>query len=349
MKPRSIVLKISIGLGAALIALTGGLTLIARANRSSSMPAAGAISDCPIVSCTVYLPLILNNYPRPPLFEVTQGVQRPDNSVVLIANRTTFVRWTLTNTIAYTSVLAYLYGANSANGTPLPGSPIAAFNTPRTLKATADRTLLNDTFNFQLPIAWINNSIVLTAEAKNATGYLFDSVGKSVTFHSAQPLPVTIVPIAYQCSSGGSGTTTPAGPYGYLTNFTYRIYPVPSVNIATHAAVPYQGPCTSNVPTPAGSDWDGMLDVVTSVWNGDGNPPRYYYGLVHIDCGGGCISGEGWIGFEKAAVGFDGLNSSHAFASETHAHEVGHKIMDAITRPAAERPASIRNTRTPTD
>lgn len=323
MKLNPIWLRISIGLGAALIVLSGSLTLIARANRSSAMPSSGAISDCSIISCTAYLPLILGSSPHDPQFEITQGVQQPDNSVVLVANRTTFVRWTLTATVAQTNVTAYLYGY-TANGTLLSGSPLAAFNNPRTLKATANRAQLNDTFDFQLPPAWISGTLLLRAEAANNSGYFYDTTDESVTFHSAKALPITIVPISYHCTSGGSGTTTPAAPYNYLTDFTYRVYPVPSVNVAVHAAMSYQGPCTNNLPTPAGSDWDGMLDAVTSVWNSDNSPARYYYGLVHIDCGGSCIAGEGWIGFSKAAVGFDGIGPAHAAASETHAHEVGH-------------------------
>jgi hypothetical protein len=67
-----------------------------------------------------------------------------------------------------------------------------------------------------------------------------------------------------------------------------------------------------------------MLYNVTDVWSGDGQPNRYYYGLVKIDCGSSCIAGIGWLGYSKVAVGFDGIGASHSGASETHAHEVGH-------------------------
>jgi hypothetical protein len=55
----------------------------------------------------------------------------------------------------------------------------------------------------------------------------------------------------------------------------------------------------------------------------DGYPDSYYYSLIHIYCGGSCISGMGWIG-QKAATGFDGFGTTHSSASQTHAHEVGH-------------------------
>jgi len=132
------------------------------------------------------------------------------------------------------------------------------------------------------------------------------------------------VPIAYTCTSGGSGTTTPTGPFDYVTDFTFRIYPVPDIALATHASISYSGPCINGVPDPSYGDWIDMLDDVTDLWWNEGRPNSYYYGLVKIDCSGGCISGIGWVGGLKAAVGFDGIGSQHYGASTTHAHEVGH-------------------------
>jgi hypothetical protein len=101
------------------------------------------------------------------------------------------------------------------------------------------------------------------------------------------------------------------------------VYPIPSINLSTHAAVPYTGPCTNNQPNPTGDDWEAMLDTVTAVWQAEGSPNIYYFGLLKIYCGGSCIAGIGWIGW-PIAMGFDGFGSSHSGASETHAHEVGH-------------------------
>jgi hypothetical protein len=283
------------------------------------------ISDCGTVSCTTYMPLVLggNQPSQPPLLEITQGVQQPDNPVVLIADRPTFARLTLTSTVSHAGVNAWLYG--SRGGTPLPGSPIPALNNPRTLKTTANRASLGDTFNFELPTSWASGNIALKVQASNGSTYNYTSAALDVQFTQADPMQVTVVPIAYTCTSGGSGTTTPTGPYGYVTDFTHRVYPVPSIPLATHASLSYSGPCNgSGVPDPAYGDWTNMLYDVTGLWWGEGRPNSYYYGLVKIDCGGGCIAGIGWIGGYKAAVGFDGIGSQHASASETHAHEVGH-------------------------
>ena len=322
MRPQPIVIRLLIVLFAVAIVLGGNSLLQAQARSlDGSAPSASAAS-CGTVSCTTFLPLLFNNNLVPPLFEVTQGVQQPDNHVSLVANRTTFVRYTLTSATPHANVRAFLYGTR--NGSPLPGSPIAALNNPRTLKATANRAVLNDTFNFKLPSTWPSGNVSLNAFAANASTFTVTTSSASFQFVSANPLPVTVVPIAYTCSSGGSGTTTSPGPYDYLTDYTLRVYPVPSISMATHASVGYSGPCLNGVPTPTSTDWQNMLYEVTDVWSGDGQPNRYYYGLVKIDCGSSCIAGIGWLGFSKVAIGFDGFGAAHTGASETHAHEVGH-------------------------
>ena len=291
----------------------------ALADQGLALPA-----SCGAISCTLYLPLIVKSLT--PQFEVTQAVQQPNNSILLIANRTAYVRWTLTSSTAYTNVNAYLYG--TSNGAPLPGSPIAAINNPLTLKSSANRAAFNDTFNFNLPPAWTLGTVVLSAQASNPTGYSVATDGATFQFANANPMQVTIVPINYICTTGVVGhSTIPAdSPYTYLTDYTYRIYPVPSIPTTLHAAMTYHGPCNSlGVPTPSASDWNrSMLDGVTTVWGNDGDPNSYYYGLLHLDCGSGCTAGVGWIGGSKAAVGWDGWNASHSQASQTHAHEVGH-------------------------
>ena len=278
----------------------------------------------------VFIPLVIQPDLDPPNLEITQGIQEPANAVALVADRPTFVRYTVTSTTPYDDVHAYLYGFR--DGFPLPGSPIEAVNNPRSLKPSANRDVLGDTFNFFLPQDWTRDEIILSGSASNSTGYNHFSSAQSFTFLDTGPLSVTIVPIAYTCTSGGSGTHTPVQPYDYLVDLTYRVYPVPGINTITHTPLGYSGPCTAGIPDPTyspglpydDSDWERLLGLVTTTWQTEGSPNSYYYGLMDVYCGGGCISGIGWIGGSKAAVGFTGIGASHAYASDTHAHEVGH-------------------------
>jgi hypothetical protein len=347
---RWLALAIAIVITGAVIGLLD-TTFSVRAQSIAIAPKTVTTVDCSIVSCTTFLPLIAVHRPsflylpliavhRPVPFdvEVTQSVQQPDNSVPLIQNRTTYVRWTLTSTVAYTNVSAYLYGINPADSAPLPGSPIAALNNTRTLAASADRLVYSDTFNFNLPAAWLNqSSIRLTALATNDDGYQLTTLPKTFGFKYAKPLNATLIPIAYHCTSGGTATVSPQKPFDYLPGFTYETFPVPTFTMALHASIPYDGPCASDVPAPTNDDWitgppytGGMLYDITVLWRSEGSPDNYYYGLVHVDCpGGACAAGLGWINAYytstyKASVGFDGTNSAHFLAPETLAHELGH-------------------------
>jgi hypothetical protein len=326
-KQRGLAVAIAIVITSAVIGLFG-TTFNARAQSMSTKLKSVTTVDCSVVSCTLYLPLIAAHRPVPFNVEVTQGVQQPDNSVMLVADRTTYVRWTLTDTTAYTGVSAYLYGT-TALGASLPGSPIVALST-RTLTASADRQVYSDTFNFKLPASWLTQSIQLAASAVNDSGYSLSTLPKTFTFKYAKPLKVTLIPIKYQCPSGTK--VTPLAPYDYLNDFTYETFPVPTITIALHAANSYSGPCVSNTPAPSDTDWltgppytAGMLYNITKLWISEGSPNKYYYGLVHVYCpGGSCAAGLAWNNTYKAGVGFDGTNSAHFLAPETMAHELGH-------------------------
>ncbi len=312
---------------ACLAAILGVLALAAVLSSPMLSSAArvlpfAAQTDCGAISCTTLLPVILMNYPPPSNLEVTQAVQQPDNSVLLIENRPTFVRYTVTSTVAHTGVSAYLYGAR--DGVPLPGSPIAALNNPREIGATANQDALNDTFNFRLPPSWLSGKVTLDGFASNTTTFTATDGFEIIQYVQADPMNVTIVPVGYTCSSGGAGTSAPAPPYAYVTDFTYRSYPVASIPTSIHAAMVYSGPCLNNVPDPSGGDWENILSDVTSVWVSEGSPDDYYYALLTVECSAGCIAGIGWIVGYKAAAGFEGVGPAHWGAGETHAHEVGH-------------------------
>jgi hypothetical protein len=212
------------------------------------------------------------------------------------------------------------------DGFPLPGSPLLAMNNPRTLESIANRTDWNDTFNFELPASWTTGTVDLSGSASNSTTYEIVEGPISVTFMVNDPLAVTVVPIAYTCTSGGTGTTTPTGSFDYLDDDAYKLYPVPSTDLEVHLPVSYSGPCYNGQPYPdyEAGDWHNMLYSIRDVWNIEGRPNRYYYGLVNIYCGGSCIAGLGYLGWNKAAVGWNGWGVSHNGASGTHAHEVGH-------------------------
>ena len=273
----------------------------------------------------VFLPMTLRPHlPGENSFEVTQGIQRPDNGVALVANRKTYVRYSLKSNASVSGVSAKLYGFR--NGAPLPGSPVDAINNPLTVDAVVDRSLLNETFNFLLPASWTNGTIELYGEASNGGSFSSTSERQAVVFTSVPDLNVTVVPISWQCTNT-SKTVLPASEnnYAYLVDFTRRVYPVADIHVNAHPAVNYSGSCSGDRAVVSLGDWVNLLNLVTNLWVGEGRPNSYYYGLVALDRCSFCILGAGWLGNYKAAVGFDGFSGpDHEGASETHAHEVGH-------------------------
>ncbi len=63
---------------------------------------------------------------------------------------------------------------------------------------------------------------------------------------------------------------------------------------------------------------------MTSIWQAEGSPNIYYYGLAASSIVAAVVSpasaGSAW----QAAVGFDGFGATHSGASDTNAHEIGH-------------------------
>jgi hypothetical protein len=107
-------LLVSIAIAAAAVALALVSSVATQAGITRAVSLSAPLAGCGAVSCTTYLPLVVRDYPPPAPLEVTQAVQQPDNSVPLIADRTTFVRFALTSTVAHTSLA--LYQAMKAHG-----------------------------------------------------------------------------------------------------------------------------------------------------------------------------------------------------------------------------------------
>lgn len=123
-----------------------------------------------------------------PPFEITQVVQDVNNSIQLIANKTTAGRVSVQTIGASTPqpVIEYLYGVSSG-GPDMPGSPLAQliFAPP-----TVDRGKLTDTANFLLPPSWIGQGeVIFHAEASDYNGNNITSTPKLLNFqHKNKPV-----------------------------------------------------------------------------------------------------------------------------------------------------------------
>ncbi len=118
-------------------------------------------------------------FTNPPV-EITQVVQDVNNSIPLIADKTTAGRVSVHVTGASTPqpVIEYLYGMRG--GIDLPGSPLAQL---MMAPVTVKRANLTDTANFLLPPSWIGNGEVLFhAEASDYNGHNIASIPQNLIF-----------------------------------------------------------------------------------------------------------------------------------------------------------------------
>lgn len=107
--------------------------------------------------------------------EVTQGLQNLNNSVVLIAEKRTFVRAHVksTNGLTIKNVSAVLIG--SKDGKTLPGSPLTPINYKSNVYRTGDIDVSGDpdrayppeSFFFDLPKSWLHGTIELEIKGLN--------------------------------------------------------------------------------------------------------------------------------------------------------------------------------------
>ncbi len=124
----------------------------------------------------------------PPAFEITQVVQDVNNSIQLIADKTTAGRMSVHTIGASTPqpVIEYLYGISSG-GSDMPGSPLAQLIMAPT---NVDRGKLTDTGNFLLPPSWIGvGEVIFHAEASDFNGNNISSSSKLLNFqHKNKPV-----------------------------------------------------------------------------------------------------------------------------------------------------------------
>ncbi len=91
---------------------------------------------------------------------ITQGIQKPDNSVLLVQGRRTFVRVFAKSLGANVpGVTARLYRTNSG-GTPVDSVlPVNSVGSNITVRSSPQRVNLNDSFLFELPWSWLPSNI----------------------------------------------------------------------------------------------------------------------------------------------------------------------------------------------
>ena len=167
--------------------------------------------------------------------EVVQVVQHPDNSIPLIANKSTAVRVFAAVTGNSSQPLAGVTGALHVfrNGVELPDSPIFPNNNPFTVPVHYDRNSASDSLNFFLPRSWTAaGSIKLVADfipPQGVTGHPY-TVPQPITFTALSniPNPINIYywPICYQ-PPGAAEKACPSDDLSGADSLIPKLFPIP--------------------------------------------------------------------------------------------------------------------------
>lgn len=304
-----------------LIALPGLLLTLSNppVRADVAYPASGASVYLPFVTRPAAVDLVLNQV------EITQSVQNSSNSVPLVAGRATVMRVYVTVSGAAELSDVVVEASATRNGAPLPGSPRRSG--PRTVTTSASRANYASSFNIALPTEWLSGNVQVSVvvDPDNRIVELNESnnrLTRTLEFLAVPQLDLTIVPIEYTHTP--NGRTYPAPTRDTVSDWIMRAYPINGVNVRLRAPLSFTGDLRS------GAEWERLLNVITSVKQGDGaRSSRVYYGLIPIANGSdrwfsSGIAGIGWIGL-RASLGLDLTGAADA-AGQLAAHEIGHNL-----------------------
>lgn len=308
-----------------LFAFAASMLLIAGFRGAETYSAAAAenwLVFLPVISKPLSQDLLVDR------IEISQAVQRIDNSVPLVANRATVVRVYAQHLVGSGTVQSTVSLSAYRNNVFIGRITSPSATIPR----NPDRANYSSTFNFTVPGSWLSGTVRFVAQVdpNNALPEISESnnlVSQTVQFTQIPSLNITIVPVNYQHQGNFSGFYP--GQTSDVSGWIRRAFPVNNVNVTFH---PTGYTFTGNLEI--GSEWERLLNEVTSLKlaeKGSGHP-TVYYGLVPVSSGSsrwfwGGVAGIGWIGWNRVSVG---LNLPTSFGAEAKltlaAHEIAHNL-----------------------
>lgn len=262
--------------------------------------------------------------------ELTQAVQTPANDVPLVSGRDTFLRIFAQTVGAAPAGNVTLSIAASQGGSPLPGSPLILG--PFSIPLDPQPADLTSTINTLLPAAWLNGSVDLTVtvDSSNSVPELDEgnnSQAASLLFNNVPALDLKIVPINYTHTPNSQFYPGPTN--DTISDWVMRSYPLSQIDVSFRAAYNFSGNLSE------GSEWERLLNELTTLKNGDGAPAgQVYYGLIPITNNSGTwfssgFAGYAWIGWQRVATGLElstGPYWTDEDAGTLAAHEIGHNF-----------------------
>lgn len=231
------------------------------------------------------VPTAVDIYPTG--MEVVQSIQDLDNSVLLVANKRTFVRVHVNADQAVNGVTARLFGYR--DGVPL-GFPLLPVNPAGFVNVlpNPNRASLNDSFYFELPGPWTNDgSIALRAEINpfheiEERMYSNNDIYRPInTFQQTNPLRVRLVNYQYFLPND-TLVSVRTFDMDMVESQLRRMYPI------SHLIADRRRLIDLMIDSPPRADYvNSKLRWLRDVWEDQGNGAldAIYYGMVS-DAGG---------------------------------------------------------------
>jgi len=289
---------------------------------------------------TAYLPIVARSLQGSDtdLFidhvEVVQGIQSPDNTVNLVADRTTMVRVFVSSNLTTNINNVTVRLTASLDGVPLVGSITSA---PQTVGASTERLQLRGTFNFVLPSNWLAAGELEVTATVDPDDVIYEQIeGNNTVVTAAELLDVPaldlkIVPIRYYDTYKGLWYNAPGDD---ISDYIKRIFPISNVQVTLAPAQDFVGELSHPDFNTSYNSWLRFLEMIDSLRVLENAPEgRVYYGYAPTQntmydrwyLGG--IAGLGYVGW-RDSVGLQlhpnvwGANVSALVA----AHEIGHNL-----------------------
>jgi len=252
--------------------------------------------------------------------QLFQSVQRPDNSVPMVANRDALLRVFVTasgaNTVAPV-VRVRLYNNGVLVDSVLVGAPSGS------VPLSVDTTNMAASWNVLIPAARMQPNLGILAEVDPAnqvpeldkTDNRWPSSG---TPFATQVLPVAALHMRFvPVRQGGITGNVNNGNKETLLDLARRMYPLSAYDIDVRATyTSSSGPLVSNDSNGA---WGAILTEVAALRASDAST-RQYFGVVGTSYNSG-YAGLGYIG-SPVAIGWDKNGSAPTVVT----HEIGHNF-----------------------